>query len=536
MSPLKSINPNWYGTLEFLAGLVKEPEFLRLVEELNRQRTAQRKFNQKEDSSREWNNLYLNYLRLTGRCLAENNSVPSYGKHRHIDDFIDACQEISGELEGRSVAKVIALILNSDLKFGRKVRKVDEISEHFYWLDWEFRLHDEIPFQKGQIGEKGAESVVRTVQESFRKGSKKKYSPRYVYDLSLGIEKTEKVVSLLRTSFSSSASCEEEFYFALLVGESLDSEYWVKIMDKLPSFDSVSIYVREMWDCTKRNLVKKGEEAVQPLIQALTFGFYSQIDITRTAPNNFLELTSLLIELFRSNLPGKYDVALTRIDSIEHLINDPLWIPIINGLRAAYRKKDYIVTVLGEIGEPAVKPLVELLDSNYPEKFYAARALGEILAYEREHADSDAVNSLVNYLSSEDPYCYYAAIALGEIRSSAAVGGLVNFLYSYHPQKNCALPALGKIGDFKAIEPLVKYIKQEKDEFNISSAVNALSMINDLKAREYLTSFVRQHPRYLSNLEERVSSLEDLDGPSWISVLKKEFKIERGGEGLDIPF
>ncbi len=537
MSHLKIINPNLYNTLEFLSGMLDEPEFLGLMTELNRTRATQEKFNKRKDSSKKWNSIYLDYLGLTGRCLTENSTIPFYGKHRCIDDFIDECQEISGELNGKSVAKVIALVLNSNLNFEKKIKKVDEISYHFYWFDWEFRWHDKIPFQRGQFNDTGVESIVLMIQKSFGKSSKGKYSPKYVYDLSAGINKTEKVTSLLEKRFSHSASHEEELYFALLLGESLNPQYWVQSLEKL-SFGSLNLYEREMQDCIKNNLVKKRGASVSPLIRALTSCFYGDCPAEDVPTNsgNFLKTASLLIDLFRSNLPGKYDLALTKIKPIKYLIDDSFWEPIIGDLKSAYRKKDYIVEILEKIGQPAVKPLVELLNSNHPEKFYAAKALGEIMAYERELADSSALNSLINYLSSEDPYCYYAAIALGEIRSSVAVEGLIEFLHSSHPKKSCAIPALGKIGDSRAIGPLIEYIKHEVDEFNISSAVRALSMIDYPTAREYLTDFVKQNPKYLSNLEERIGRLEDLDKLSWIDTLKEEIRGSRKEEELDIPF
>ncbi|MBI4980625.1 HEAT repeat domain-containing protein [Candidatus Woesearchaeota archaeon] len=544
---MNQINPAWHGTLEFLAGMLDETEFLGLFGELNLIIPTQEKFNKREDSSKEWNNHYLDAMCLTARCLTENSTILFYGKYGCVDDFIDDCQEIPGELEGKSIAKIIALILNSNLNLKEKTERVDEISDRFYWFDWEFKLHDQIPFRKGQFNDKGVESIIWMIQKSFEKGSKKKYSPKFIYDLSQGINRTEKVIGLLEKSSFSSTSDEEEFYFALLLGESLNPKYWIKFLEKL-SFDSGAIHEGEMRDCIQKNLIKKRKESVEPLIHALTAGSYSscQIADTLTESDNGIywlspkvkgsrgEITNLLIDLFRSNTPGKYDSALNKIKNLKYY--DSLWVPIITSLRAAYHRKDCIVEILEKIGQPAVKPLVELLNSNHPERFYAAKALGDIMGYDREKADPDALNSLINYLSSEEPHCYYAAIALGEIRSSTAMESLINFLHSSHSGGGCAIPAFGKIGDTRAVDPLIEYIQRENDELNISAAVNALSMINSTEAREYLTCFVKQNPKYLSNLEGRINRLDDIDKLSWIDELKEEIRAGRKEEELDIPF
>ena len=91
---------------------------------------------------------------------------------------------------------------------------------------------------------------------------------------------------------------------------------------------------------------------------------------------------------------------------------------------------------LGEIGEPAVEPLIKLLrDEDDYVNYYAAKALGKI-------GDARAVEPIIRALSDDD----------WKVRRSAA-------------------EALGKIGALRAIEPLITALDDRENTGTISAGM-----------------------------------------------------------------
>jgi HEAT repeat protein len=163
---------------------------------------------------------------------------------------------------------------------------------------------------------------------------------------------------------------------------------------------------------------------------------------------------------------------------------------------------------LGEIGEPAVDPLIEALkDENWRTRYYAAYALGEIgdpravdpLIETREDENrwvrgsaatalgeisgSGAVDNLIETLKDEDSETRgWAAVFLGAARDPRAVFPLIDALKDEDGWvREVAAMALGKIGDPKAVDPLIDALKDE-DDWVRQEAARALGEIGDVRA------------------------------------------------------
>ena len=124
---------------------------------------------------------------------------------------------------------------------------------------------------------------------------------------------------------------------------------------------------------------------------------------------------------------------------------------------------------LGEIGVArAVEPLIKALGVCES----AAEALGEI--------GKPAVEPLINALGDEDDSVRYrAAGALGNIGDVRAVEPLINALGDENEDVcSAAVAALGNIGDERAIEPLIKALG-DNDWWVRSTAARALGMIGE---------------------------------------------------------
>jgi HEAT repeat protein len=132
---------------------------------------------------------------------------------------------------------------------------------------------------------------------------------------------------------------------------------------------------------------------------------------------------------------------------------------------------------LGEIGKPALEPLIAALeDENSSVRSYAAEALGFT-------KDTRAVEPLIVALGDEEPGVRWdAAVALGKIGDSRAVESLIVALEDEGANiRGSAAEALGNIGDNHAVEPLIATLGDE-DWSVRRSAVDALGKIKDNRA------------------------------------------------------
>jgi len=114
-----------------------------------------------------------------------------------------------------------------------------------------------------------------------------------------------------------------------------------------------------------------------------------------------------------------------------------------------------VALALGNIGKPAVQPLLSVLkDKRANIRKGAVRALGYI-------GDKKAIGPLLKALFDKDPgiRCE-SVIALGMINDKKAVKPLIKMLRDSSGDVRCiAAKALGRIHDRRAIEPLKKVLK-----------------------------------------------------------------------------
>lgn len=130
-------------------------------------------------------------------------------------------------------------------------------------------------------------------------------------------------------------------------------------------------------------------------------------------------------------------------------------------------------TALGEIGEPAVEPLIDVLEDNNPlVRAYAARALGGT-------GDSRAVEPVIELLNDEDE----------NVRSNAAM-------------------ALGKLDDRRAIEPLTKALDDKSNRVRIL-ARSAIDNIKSQNSYEVIATYGKEMDFYTE--DERRSWLDELE-------------------------
>ncbi len=187
---------------------------------------------------------------------------------------------------------------------------------------------------------------------------------------------------------------------------------------------------------------------------------------------------------------------------------------LVAGMKRAgdWRRKSRITDALADLGEPAVDPLVGLLNDPNPEtRQEAARALGligsvraigpllEKLSDENNDVRFKAIESL-GKIGSEDAVAPLidilddgtedttrsAAFALGRIGSEAAVRPLIGFLESQNWwDRTAAVDALGKIGSEAALEPLLARFEDEDVRVRRSIVVALLKIGSDRAAGLY---------------------------------------------------
>jgi protein-S-isoprenylcysteine O-methyltransferase Ste14 len=136
------------------------------------------------------------------------------------------------------------------------------------------------------------------------------------------------------------------------------------------------------------------------------------------------------------------------------------------------RRKSWIADALADIGEPAVVPLIGLLDDPDPAiRQEAARALGRMAAPE-------AAGPLLRHLDDENQSVQYWVIdALGRIRSEEAVGRLLTILdRRTKSTSRAAAVALGRIDSPAAVEGLLGYL-DAPSWWDRAAAVDALGKI-----------------------------------------------------------
>ena len=180
------------------------------------------------------------------------------------------------------------------------------------------------------------------------------------------------------------------------------------------------------------------------------------------------------------------------------------------------RERHTIVDIFKGIGEIAVKPLVDCLDSsNDYTRRLAIRCLGDIespLAVEPlmmiaghddfrtrtgvmtalgKIGDQKAARTVVEGLSdSNEMTATAAAVACGKIKQGIDPEALILALnHRYYGVRYSAAGSLAEIGD-EAVKPLIKYLKSGKTDLSTGYAIEALGKTGSKKALTVLKSMM----------------------------------------------
>lgn len=201
-----------------------------------------------------------------------------------------------------------------------------------------------------------------------------------------------------------------------------------------------------------------GEPAVEPLIQALKSGPYINVKAGAALALGLIGDARAVEPLVQA------------IENDNELIGES------------------VILALGEMGEPAVEPLLQILKGKDPStlqvlqgkdpstRYRAMEALGRI-------GDARAVEPLIQAVIDEKGF-EHAVQALGRI-GEPAVEPLIKALNDEdYIVRNGAAHALGLIGDARAVEPLIQILKD--DEHSDAIAAIALGEIGDARAVEPL--------------------------------------------------
>ena len=147
---------------------------------------------------------------------------------------------------------------------------------------------------------------------------------------------------------------------------------------------------------------------------------------------------------------------------------------------------DALAEALGQLGEPAVAPLIETYNEKDPNMRWAAvKALGEI-------GDARAVELLIAAMRDEDSYVREEATwALGENRENKALEKLKDALKDEIWQvRKAAAWALGEIGDSSTVKPLKTALEDEVWRVG-EAAAEALEIIGTPEALKALEEWQR---------------------------------------------
>ncbi|MBN1383280.1 MAG: HEAT repeat domain-containing protein [Elusimicrobia bacterium] len=145
----------------------------------------------------------------------------------------------------------------------------------------------------------------------------------------------------------------------------------------------------------------------------------------------------------------------------------------------------YAIGSLGDINDPiAVKPLIEVLENKDEDdaiRMKARKMLGNI--------GSPAIEPLIRCLESKDYIVrWYAALSLGEIGDRRAEAPLIKALMDDSKEvRGGAAGALKYIGGPEAVEPLIKCLESDESWINRKLVAVSLGVIKDKRALEQLT-------------------------------------------------
>ena len=163
------------------------------------------------------------------------------------------------------------------------------------------------------------------------------------------------------------------------------------------------------------------------------------------------------------------------VDALVELLSDPSW---------AVRRA--VVTALANVGEPAVAPLLVVLESRRDDEARLAATVDTLVA-----SRADVERRMMDLALSAQPSITCDAVQiLGRRRAHGSIGLLAEL--ARHPDDNVAvgaLEALGRIGGTETVDALVEAV-ESRHFFRTFPAIDALGRTGDARAVRPLTALL----------------------------------------------
>jgi HEAT repeat protein len=177
-------------------------------------------------------------------------------------------------------------------------------------------------------------------------------------------------------------------------------------------------------------------------------------------------------------------------------------------------------TKLAGLGEPAVEPLIALLDEDMLFKYNIIAALGSI-------GDKRAVEPLIPFLKDKDDAVRrYTAFALGKLKAVQVIDDIIAMLKEDNKAvKQSAIGALKEFGDPKAIQPLIDALDYDDADVR-RNVIGVLGNYKDKRVTDALLRLITKEYPYVRGVA--VNSLSQIADESiikpFISLLDDEEK------------
>lgn len=277
-------------------------------------------------------------------------------------------------------------------------------------------------------------------------------------------------------------------------------------------------------------LIRRGKDAVVPLLHALEEGHRNRFDIAQALGGigDSRAVEPLIQELDTAN----FFVTQAAAKALGNIGDSRAIAPLIDVFRMRWDDTEAITTwqtaafALAAFGRPALLPLLSALDDEDENvRLWSTEALGKLV-------DPDAIDPLIHMLQDKRPIVRaHAVVALGNIGDSRAMDALTSLLqdedgYVRHrvlyaisqiggpalfdvlvrglrdPEarvRRAAVVGIGKIATPQAMEVLITTLNDPADEVRIVAA-NALGKIGDEHALAALEQI--QHDSERTNVKK----------------------------------
>lgn len=247
-----------------------------------------------------------------------------------------------------------------------------------------------------------------------------------------------------------------------------------------------------------------GDEVLQPLIYIMEKNSLTRRETAETLGDLKNDLAVEPLAMVLNNESEEQDAREAAAEALGKIANKTAIMELIKALDIKLcLVEEKASSVLKEIGEPAVEPLISALkDDSQSIRKNAIFILGEI-------GDKKATDALLSILvklqlSNMDAFAfdnidtfYQVACALGKIKDHKAVGPLIRIVKEFgdvHGLQACAITALGEIGDKQATETLVRLLVNKNIEAHVRiAAASSLGKIADETAVESLVGILEDN-------------------------------------------